>query len=239
LLHKILPTLVLPVGVVLILLVVALVTKKRRWVVAAMAVLLLFSNPFIARKLAILSEVGQVRLPVESMAEADAIVVLSGGRVQAPGTGESEWNDADRYFGGVELVQAGRAPKLVFTGAFAGGPLSEGEILRAYAMSAGVPDSAIAVTGFVANTEDEATAVRGALGVERGRIILVTSAFHMPRSKLLFERVGFVVEPFPVDFTSRRPLSVRDVFPTADALEKSERALREYIGRGYYTVLRR
>jgi hypothetical protein len=49
--------------------------------------------------------------------EADAIVVLSEGRVVVPGKAAvSEWSDADRFFGGVELFRAGKSPLLVFTG---------------------------------------------------------------------------------------------------------------------------
>jgi hypothetical protein len=54
------------------------------------------------------------------MPEADAIVILSGGRVPAPGDPPlSEWRDADRFFGGIDLYRAGRAPLLIFTGGWA------------------------------------------------------------------------------------------------------------------------
>ena len=72
-------------------------------------------------------------------------------------------------------------------------------------------------------------------------IILVTSAFHMPRAKMLFERQGFEVEPFPVDFqNSDRPrTTILSFVPSAQALAKSETAMREGIGILYYSVIKR
>lgn len=81
----------------------------------------------------------------------DAIVVLSVGRVVAPGKERvSEWGDANRFFGDVELYQAGKAALLVFTGAWISwepdAPL-EGDVLAAQARTLGVPGDRILVTG--------------------------------------------------------------------------------------------
>jgi len=73
------------------------------------------------------------------------------------------------------------------------------------------------------------------------RIILVTSAFHMRRARMLFERQGFEVEPFPVDFqNSDRPnITILSFVPSAQALAKSETAMREGVGMLYYTFIKR
>ncbi len=72
-------------------------------------------------------------------------------------------------------------------------------------------------------------------------VMLVTSAFHMPRARRLFGRQGLTVLAFAVDFQAsgawaghplRDPLNY---LPTADGLKSSSRALREAIGR---TILR-
>jgi hypothetical protein len=69
--------------------------------VAAMPVT---SDPFMR-----MIEGQAVHMAAEDMPGADAIVVLSGGRVTAPGDPPvSEWNDPDRFFGGIALLQAGR-----------------------------------------------------------------------------------------------------------------------------------
>ena len=185
--------------------------------------------------------------------EADAIVVLSEGRVVAPGKAAvSEWNDADRFFGGVELFKAGKSPLLVFTGGAAPwepNAAPEGDVLAGYAKGMGVPDGQIVKTPRVTNTAEEALAVatllRGRLSgpTWRGgppRVLLVTSAFHMPRARRLFERAGMSVIPFPVDFkvSAGRTVSVLDFLPTAAALQETELAMREGYGRLFYFVVK-
>ncbi len=78
----------------------------------------------------------------------------------------SEWTDGDRFWGGIALYQAGKAPMLVFTGG--GAPWQpnakpEGEVLISYAKALGVPSKALRTTGLVVNTAEEAQA-----GVIRG-----------------------------------------------------------------------
>ena len=168
-------------------------------------------------------------------------MVLSAGRQVAPGPAMvSEWGDANRFFGGVELYQAGKAPLLVFTGAspvLSAPDAPEGEILRRHALAYGVPADRIAVSGAVLNTADEAREVSALLkarGLEQAKVLLVTSAFHMRRARALFEAAGLQVAPFPVHFSGEdRPFSVLDLLPSAGALMQSQTAIREFYGRGY------
>ena len=78
----------------------------------------------------------------------------------------------------------------------------EGEHLRDIAEKLGVPSDVILLTENVQNTDQEAKAVAKLLNKEVPNIILVTSAFHMPRAQKVFEAAGIVVSPFPVDFLS-------------------------------------
>jgi len=91
------------------------------------------------------------------------------GRVAAPGVAAmSEWTDGDRFWGGVALYQAGKAPLLVFTGGWVPwqpNAKPEGEVLIAYAKALGVPSKALRTTGLVVNTAEEAQAVTTLLGL--------------------------------------------------------------------------
>ncbi|MFM7675629.1 MAG: YdcF family protein [Synechococcus sp.] len=138
-----------------------------------------------------------------------AVVVLGGGRHAAPGSARiSEWTDADRFFAGLEafqqLSQRGTPPLLLFTGGWwpthpAMPP--EGEVLCQRALALGLPAARLATTARVRNTTEEAAAV-AALLPPSSTIVLITSAFHLPRTQRLFERQGLRVVPFPcpVDF---------------------------------------
>lgn len=242
-LHKLLPALLLPVGVVLALLLIAGLSKTRKALFWGTFLLLVFSTPMTANLLFRAVEQFQTRPQVTDVEAGDAIVVLSGMLNAAPGTsGDSvvEWMDPDRFFAGVELYKAGKAPRLVFTGGtlpWLPASPPEGAVLKRYASQMGVPADHIHVTTDVQHTEDEAREVRKDLG-QTNKIILVTSAFHMPRARQLFLAYGFEVVPFPVDFRvdPARTFTVLDVLPNAASLLKSEIAMRELFGRAFYTV---
>jgi uncharacterized SAM-binding protein YcdF (DUF218 family) len=70
----------------------------------------------------------------------------------------------------------------------------------------------------------------------RKKIILVTSAFHMYRAQPLFERQGFEVIPYKVDFKTGRNnrVTFMDFLPSSGYLEKTENGFRELLGRLFY-----
>jgi len=65
------------------------------------------------------------------------------------------------------------------------------------------------------------------------KILLVTSAFHMPRAAAAFRRTGLTVIPIPADYLTATdndtPFLLR-LLPTAAALNNSGLALKEYLG---------
>jgi len=98
-----------------------------------------------------------------------------------------EWGDAvDRLEGGLALMRAKRAPRLIFTGGRVPWdvlPTTEGDWLMEQACNRGLPAAAISITPPVQNTAEEAQAVAAMLdGAPSTHILLVTSAFHMPRA---------------------------------------------------------
>lgn len=252
-LHQILPWFVLPIGITFIL-VLAGLRFRRRWLLwIGLAVLWLSSMPLIGRFASRAIEGSAVRGRAADAPESDAVVVLSEGRTVAPGPAAvSEWNDGDRFFGGVELIKAGKAPLLVFTGGAApwdSDSRPEGEILAGYARAMGVTRSQILITTRVTSTAEEAEAVvtllRGRSPIpasppRRPRVLLVTSAYHMSRARRLFERAGIAVTPYPVDFKTLggTTISVFDFFPTGAALDRTETAMREGYGRLFYLLFK-
>ena len=151
-----------------------------------------------------------------------------------------EWGDPDRFFGGIALFKAGIAQKLIFTG----GKMpwdkvkkTEGEVLKEYAISNGIPAEKIIVTKDVENTADEAVALKELIRPDK-KIILVTSAYHMYRAKKLFEKQGFDVIPYKVDYKTsvNKNITVLDFLPSADDLKTTEIGIREIIVRLFYLV---
>ena len=243
-LHKLLPLLVSPLLIFAVVMLLAVVFKKRLLGLIALVIFLVASLPPVADRLWQGLEGGAVKASAQHAPTADAIVVLGGVTSLAPGpTGaQYEWGEAaDRFWSGIELFRAKRAAKIVFASArlpWTPDDLeTEGQWLKSEALKAGVPASAILLTSEVQNTAQEAAAV--AKIFPSGRVLLVTSAFHMPRAQALFEKEGLRVTPFPVDFrASQNKPTAMDYIPSADALDKTTAGLREFLGRAYYAVFR-
>ena len=244
--HKLLPVFFLPTGLVCLLLFFALFAKKSRagLIAAALALLYFASTDFVASAIA-----GRLenRYPPQSIAgcgPADAVIVL-GGIVggNRPGLDFPSWSGSvNRFMVGVALMRAGKAGNLVFSRASIpsmGLNATEGDILETQAIAAGVPPEKIVLTPPVRDTADEA---RAAADLCRGHgwkhVVLVTSAWHMPRAAWLFQRAGVSFTPFPVDFQTDplRRLTLLNFLPNARSLEMTEWALREDYGLVYYVV---
>ena len=251
-LHKLLPVVLLPVGITIVLVGTGLVFRKRILCWAGLGLLYLFSTGLVSENIMGLIEGGGGRRKVEGVEPAEAVVVLSGmlrDRKDAP---LGEWSGAvDRFEGGVGLLRAQKAPLLIFTGGFVPWrpeDRPEGEILKERAVNLGVPRENILVTGKVENTEAEASAVKKMIKdlkfrelMDKPRIILVTSAYHMRRARMLFQRQGLEVEPFPVDFQLpyQERMTIISFLPNAECLKNSETAMREAMGIFYYTFIKR
>ena len=248
-LHKILPIFAMPTTIAIVFIIAGLLFRRRWLCWAGLALVWIFGTPLVSRELMRAAEGWQSRAPISSAPAAQAIVVLSYGLIRPPGDPDAtEWLDPDRFFAGVELYKAGKAPVIIFTGGWVPWRPTvrpEGEILTEYAVRLGVPRDRVLVTPKVANTEEESKAVARLLAQHLGastlaRILLVTSAYHIRRSQLLFERAGMHVTPFPVDFkVPEDGVTFMDFVPGAGGLTTSETALRELYGLAYYSLIRR
>jgi len=241
-LNKILPLLASPLFLVIILVLWGSLFRSRRAGLAAIGILIVCSLPVFSGKLISYLEKDYSLAPTASVKTADAIVVLSGMVRTVDGANGLvyEWNEAsDRIFAGIDLIKENKAPVLVLTGGklpwSVGKP--EGEHLKDIAEKLGVQSNIIFLTENVQNTDQEAKAVVKLLNKELPNIILVTSAFHMPRAQKVFEAAGIVVSPFPVDFLSTADKTkIIDFLPNAKAFQDTSLFVREIIGRLYYKL---
>jgi uncharacterized SAM-binding protein YcdF (DUF218 family) len=227
---------------IIVLLLIGLIKRKSIFIWLALLMFYLFSIPIVSGTIFRYVEKGQELKDIQSVTNADVIVVLGGmfNYVKTETGGKNEWSDPDRFYGGIALYKAGKAKQIVFTGAkmpwAEKDQQTEGESLKKYAIEMGVPDSAIKISGLVTTTEDESNEVKKLLP-NANSIILVTSAYHMPRSKNLFERKGFNVIAFPVDSkVGIGQITILDYLPNADSFRNSETGIRELLGRLFYFV---
>jgi uncharacterized SAM-binding protein YcdF (DUF218 family) len=235
-LRKLTEALLLPLGFCSLLIILAVVVRRRRIAATSVAVLVVFSLP-VAGSLGLWPlEHFYPALRISDAPPADAIVMLAGGVIRGIAPPGVQWgNDANRFFTASNLAKAGKAKLFVISAGF--NP-RDGRILRAEAVRNGILPDRIVVTPQVLTTEDEARAVSKLPGIHT--ILLVTSAYHMPRAVLLFRAAGIEVHPFPTDLRASSPFRLGPLafIPDSSALENSAAAVREYYGLlAYRTIL--
>lgn len=255
-LSKLLPLLIYPLGLACLLMLVALVTlwKRPRWAAVAISlaliVLLVGGNGWTASYLA--RSLEWQNLPPAQVPNAEAIVVLGGAvRPAAPPRPSADLNEhGDRVLYAAMLYQQKKAPLVILSGGrieWFGNSSSESTDMATILNQIGVPASAIIEEPDSRNTYENAVNVRKILesrGIQR--VLLVTSAMHMPRSLLIFKRQGIAAIPAPTDFlvSNHELQELRNttqskllyLLPSADKLELFTQALKEYIGLVIYRL---
>lgn len=167
-----------------------------------------------------------------ALPRADAIVVLGGGRYSWLHRADISLEDLDnsRIAAGTRAWLAGRAPLVILSGGGSGNGHSEAEVMAAAIARLGVPASALVLEERSHSTRDNA-AFTAQLAQQRGigRVLLVTSAVHMPRAAFWFREVGLDVVPVPVPERNGRS-GWKRWLPSRSALWRSGRAWKEYAG---------
>jgi uncharacterized SAM-binding protein YcdF (DUF218 family) len=247
-LSKILWTLVAPANFLLLILLAGAALLFTRFVRAGRRLVLAASIGFLV--IGVLP-VGALMLrfledrfprPPQDLPAPAGIIVLGGGvnELVTRFRGVVELSSSgDRMTEGAMLARRFPDARLVFTGgsaALLGSPDREAHVARQLFLGLGLPPSQLVFEQESRNTHENAVFTRDLVKPQPGETwLLVTSAFHMPRSVGIFRKAGFAVTPYPVDY--RTLGAPRDFTPSRnvlDGLERTDLALREYIGLAAY-----
>jgi uncharacterized SAM-binding protein YcdF (DUF218 family) len=260
-LSKVLPLLIYPLGLACILLALALLVRRRPgWQAVLLAVTLaivwLGSNQLATMALVRSLEWQYLPdpKPQGKVPQADVIVVLGGAtRPQAFPRPTAELNEAgSRLLHAAWLYQQGAAPRILLTGGtvpmLSPGSEPEAESMAEILSIMGVPAEALLLEDNSRNTYENAVETRAILEeLGAGRVLLVTSAMHMPRAYQVFTRAGLDVTPAPADFiVSERDwqhytqpnlaIQIYNLLPKAENLYRTTRAMKEYVGLFVYRL---
>lgn len=254
---KLLPLFVYPVGLTCVLLLLALLFNRHNrtrtaLIVTAILVLLLSSNRWVSYGLA--QSLEWRYLPTEKLPQVEAIVVLGGGTEsqQYPRPSVEVNAAGDRILYAAQLYREGVAPVLLLSGGTidwqdgdAGTPADD---MAAILTAIGVPESALWLQNRSQNTHEDAVYSAAMLKESNiTRVILVTSAAHMPRSVALFEHEGIQVIPAPVDFTVTQQgwdnlksngwqATLISLLPNSSSLGLTTNVIKEYLGNLMYRL---
>lgn len=245
---------VYPFNFALLLLVLALIMLWRgktaaaaKAIFVALLALVLPSTPAIANPLMAMLENVYPNVAIEETPSADAIVVLGGSvsQVMPPRLLPEEQIEA-RITHACRLFQAGKAPIIICSDGTqyqaTDGTMRKGaQDMRLLLVEMGVPPDAILLEKTSRNTYENAKKTADILEEQnRKRVLLVTSAMHMPRAAALFRKQG--VDVFPATNSHRMyaaPWSVRSCFPHLPTLWQSTMAIKEVLGYLVYWLLGR
>jgi len=141
----------------------------------------------------------------------------------------------DRIIVAAALAHRYPNARLVYTGGSArliSNDAKEADYASGIFESLGIAKSRLITERLSRNTAENAEFTKAILNPKAGeRWLLVTSAFHMPRSIGLFRKAGFAVEPYPVDWR----IGDRDDFfglhnAAGEGLGRTDTAVREWSG---------
>jgi uncharacterized SAM-binding protein YcdF (DUF218 family) len=142
---------------------------------------------------------------------------------------------ADRLIAGAALASRYPNARVLFTGGSANlisNDAKEADYAAEIFASLGIPKTRLITERLSRNTYENAEFSKALVAPKPGeRWLLVTSAYHMPRSVGLFRKAGFNVEPYPVDWRvgGRADLLTFTNF-SADGLARTDTGLREWLG---------
>ena len=218
----------------------------RKILGAGIVLLLLFSNPFLSN-LALLTW----EPPYKSFDEippSEIGIVLTGVTNLNKTTSDRTFfgRGADRITQALQLYRMGKIKKILITGGQGLNPTntsSEAELLKRFLIMTGMPETDILIEEKSVNTRENALFTKEFLekqGIDiKQEFVLITSAFHMPRSKKCFDKVGLKTITFPVDYYSH------DVkydlpsllYPGPGAISSWQLLVKEWIGLVVYRLV--
>lgn len=249
-LSQFLSFLVMPLTIILLFLIAGLIYNHSKWgkklIFAGLALLLFFSNQFISNYAMYLWEPPFKNLA--TLPQYEVGIVLTGvTNLNKTVFDRTFFNKgADRITHALQLYKMGKLKKILITGGQGlnpSNPNTEAQLLADFLLTAGVLKDDIMIENQAVNTRQNALFAMEFLqekGYDLGsEYLLITSAFHMKRSKGCFDKVGLSTVTFPVDYYSS---DIRFTFkelvqPTPQAISNWHILVKEWVGITAYKLI--
>ncbi len=211
--------------------------RKKQLFAAAFFTLLFFSNPFFIR--ALLKAYEPPPVPMQQIGRYSAGIVLGGFISYNSAERQGFFNTAsDRFIQTALLYKTGHIKKIIV--AAGNGYLTDHGFKEAHFIRDRLAELGIPATDIYTDTESRNT-LQNAIYTKRildttglkPPYLLFSSAMHLPRARLVYEKMGMPVLLFPCDYRSRSTANnfIEDyLLPSASALQQWEAWLKEILG---------
>jgi len=161
------------------------------------------------------------------------VVVLGGGHVSDPDlpvTSQAGAETLIRLVEGIRMHRRCPGSKLVLSGGAVFDTIPNAEIMAVIACDLGIDRQDIIIEKESRDTKDEAVIIKDIVKDEP--FLLVTSAYHMPRSMALFYKLGMNPVAVPTGHTVKSGKGIHPglYHPGAESLSKADRAFHEALG---------
>lgn len=178
----------------------------------------------------------------EDLPQAQAIVVLGGNTANSRRNWFEPYDPdtaSPRVDTAAMLYKAGRAPHVVLSGAALEGNVSEAQMMANTLIQKGVPEEALILEARSLTTHQNAVYTRRTLDEYNfNRVLLVTSALHMPRAMAVFRKQGIsaIAAPSWPQITVPQDPTFSFWQPNVRALTASRSIIKEYVGLLVYWI---
>lgn len=212
--------------------------RKRQLRKLTLVLLIVFSNPALSN--AVLGFLEAQPQPIPEQKKYAYGVVLTG--MAEPGINHPDQYHlsagADRIIEAVRLYKKGVIEKMVISGGAASLEYpehNEGIAITKLAEELGVNGADIIHENQAKNTYQNA--LHTAKIVDETSLLLITSAFHMPRARGCFEKQRLKFDVYPVDFRARPSYTIKDLVPSLHAMDQWHTVTKEIVGLIVYKMM--
>ena len=153
-----------------------------------------------------------------------------------------EFNDCgDRLFHAIHLYKTGIVKKILVSGGN-GQLINEGYLeadwSKKFLIECGIPKEDILIENKSRNTYENAKYTSELLSDNTENLLLITSAWHMKRADLCFQKFNLNCDKFPTDYTTKdKQFDLGYLFlPNSSSYEKWETLIKEWVGFVVYKI---
>lgn len=247
-LSKILNFVIQPLIWILLLILIALYTKnlvyKKKFLLASAILLLLFTNPFLCNVIMHAWEVQGYK--ASTITQPYDVGVVMGGSLRFYNSSMERIvysSSVDRLLQSIDLLNQKKVNKLLLTGGSGFvmfKDIKESQMLANVLKGLNIPDTCIITENDSRNTHENAINTTTIIKEQfvGKRILIITSAIHIRRTRACFEKAGLQADYYPVDERSGIGIYTPDkiIIPNSECLDAWGALLHEWVGMIIYKL---